>query len=703
MLWVSADPGCGKSVLVKYLVDSILSTTESRTICYFFFKDDFEDQREIASALRCILYQLFMAKPILLSDTILKEFDIKGDNFTDSFSQLWKTFINVAEDENAREIVCLLDALDECEDQGRTQLTQKLCQLYSTERNFNLKFLITSRPYGDIRRGFQPRKIPGLPMIHLSGESDAEMKKISKEIDIFIKAKVQDISAGLMLEPHEQTILLRQLMRVPNRTYLWVHLTLDLIKSATDIEKSGITKATLLLPQTVDEAYDRILSKSHDTAKARKILHIVLAAVRPLTLSEMALAINLRENHRSYSNPDLKFNNRFHEEMRDACGLFVRVIDSKIYLLHQTAKEFLVPNSSVSSSKTIHKDLKWKHSFQQWESHRILTEICIWNLLFTELETNPLEENESIPQYLENHLFLDYSAKNWVIHFRELGIKIQNAMTHSILKICDANSKRCQTWFKVYWTSTNTDFPKKFTTLMIASYFGLSTAVKLLLKTDSVNLDSQDHTYRRSALSWAAGNGFDAIILQLINGVTVGRVLLKLPFRRAKVDLEDRYGRTPLSYAVWNGNVAAVKLLVKAGAQMNTEDEIGGTPLSYAFAYDRREVIELLLKHGNQLNTEQDMAKELLLSAARNGHEPVVRHILEIGKIDVDLRDNDFGRTLLSWAAEEGHEAVVKLLLETGKVDADSKDNNGRTPLSWAAGKRHEAVVNLLKRHAKLS
>ncbi|KAF2176486.1 hypothetical protein K469DRAFT_813352 [Zopfia rhizophila CBS 207.26] len=43
MLWASADPGCRKSVLAKYLVDSVLLTTESRTVCYFFFKNDFED------------------------------------------------------------------------------------------------------------------------------------------------------------------------------------------------------------------------------------------------------------------------------------------------------------------------------------------------------------------------------------------------------------------------------------------------------------------------------------------------------------------------------------------------------------------------------------------------------------------------------------------------------------------------------------
>jgi Cdc6-like AAA superfamily ATPase len=198
MLWVSADPGCGKSVLVKYLVDSILETTESRTTCYFFFKDDFEDQRSAVSALCCILHQLFRQKRILLSEEILEQFEIEEEKLTSSFGELWATLLSAAKDKNAGEIVCVLDAIDECEDYGRSQLVQALCKLYRTESNFNLKFLLTSRPYGGIRRGFQPLELPGLPVIHLSGESDVEMKKISQEIDVFIKARVHDIGARLM-------------------------------------------------------------------------------------------------------------------------------------------------------------------------------------------------------------------------------------------------------------------------------------------------------------------------------------------------------------------------------------------------------------------------------------------------------------------------------------------------------------------------
>jgi hypothetical protein len=240
MLWVSADPGCGKSVLVKYLVDSILPTTESRTTCYFFFKDDFEDQRSAIGALCCILQQLFMQKRILLSEEILEQFEVGEEKFTSSFGDLWTTLLSAAKDKSAGEIVCLLDAIDECEDHGRSQLAQALCKLYGETSNFNLKFLLTSRPYGGIRQGFQPLEIPGLPVIYLSGESDVEMEKISREIDVFIKARVRNIGARLKLRDDEQDLLLRELMSISNRTYLWVHLTLDLIESDVDIEKFGI-------------------------------------------------------------------------------------------------------------------------------------------------------------------------------------------------------------------------------------------------------------------------------------------------------------------------------------------------------------------------------------------------------------------------------------------------------------------------------
>ena len=168
-------------------------------------------------------------------------------------------------------------------------------------------------------------------------------------------ARVQEIRARLKLSRQEHDLLSKKLLYSPHRTYLWVHLTLDLVQSdiAIDIDTTRIHKATSHLPKTVDKAYDRILSKSRNPEEIKKILHIILAAARPLTLSEMALALVLRERHRSNGELELEFGaeDRFRENVRDICGLFVTIIDSRLYLLHQTAKEFLVQNDTTNPPK----------------------------------------------------------------------------------------------------------------------------------------------------------------------------------------------------------------------------------------------------------------------------------------------------------------------------------------------------------------
>src|SRR5712664_2457181 len=238
------------------------------------------------------------------------------------------------------------------------------------------------------------------------------------------------------------------------------------------------------------------------------------------------------------------------------------------------------------------------------------------HLLFAEFEANPLENDAMLSQYNVSHVFLDYSAKHWASHVCESHIEVDDVVTQSMLRLCDTSSKCCLTWFRIYWASTNTDFPKDFTVLMIASYFGLAAVVKHLLGLDSIDINSKDGTYGRSAISWAAGNGFDVVVKLLIKGISRRLKGIKLPFRKkAKVNYVDRYGRTPLVYAVWNGHVAVVKRLLEAGARINVTDDIGGTALSYAVCSGHNEVLTLLFKKGTKTDSEDDTRMALLFSA----------------------------------------------------------------------------------------
>ncbi|EGX47554.1 hypothetical protein AOL_s00083g62 [Orbilia oligospora ATCC 24927] len=509
MLWVSADPGSGKSVLAKYLVD-LFPTTEARTTCYFFFKDDFEGQGSAITALCCILFQLFDAKPALLSKYIVDRFEIADDGFTGSFEELWNAFKMVVKNDTG-EIVCIIDALDECKHGERFQLIEKLRQLYNNKgaSKFNLKLLITSRPIREIRLGFHHTEISAASLIHLNGESEAEIKKISKEIGIFIETKVQNIGEKFGLTTKERDLLLKKLTSVPNRTYLWVYLTLNLIENdasthiTIDTRENRMLEIASRLPKTVDEAYERILSQSYDQVQAKLILQILVAAARPLRLREMWLAMQLAVDSTCTSYRDLKMQDRelmadpkdlkeledrIQNDIRDLCGLFVVVIESAVYLIHQTAKEFLV-TQKMRRSRSSTNNLQWKGSLLLWESHRILFSICMQHLFFEELQNeacvpensgNVVEKkNKLASEYVQKYNFLSYSANNWVSHLKDAQMNLDKATVDRIIP------------------------PVAFDKLMLASYFGIREVVKTLLKEWAYDyeINKRDLTNGRSALS----------------------------------------------------------------------------------------------------------------------------------------------------------------------------------------------------------
>ncbi|KAK6540808.1 hypothetical protein TWF694_008197 [Orbilia ellipsospora] len=700
ILWVSADPGCGKSVLAKYLVDSILMNTESSSTCYFFFKDDFEGQNSVLAALCCILYQLFLAKRALLSASILEQFEIAGEEFTSSFDDLWRALLTAAKDRHAGEIICVLDALDECRSDERKRFMQQLNKLYSTRTrsDFNLKFLLTSRPYRDIVNGFQPLKFQGSSFIHLSGENKEEAEEIAEEIGIFIEARVNDIGVKLGLTFEERNVLLVKCKEIPNRTYLWVHLTLELIEDDINISKNRIIEITSRLPKTLDEAYNKILSKS-DNPDTKKLLHIVVAAARPLTLSEMSLALALEDNHQSYKSLDLPPEKRARKYVRDLCGLFVTIVESRIYLLHQTAKEFLVRNEQ-SLPDRVHQDIPWKHSLQLRDSHRILANICIRQLLLEEIVSWPAPEDMATLGYVKNFVFLDYSAKYWTVHFRESGLDLDGQAVPQVLGLCHPDSKIFWIWFRIYWTSTNADFPRNFTPLMVASYFGLAAVVKHLLGSNDsiVDLNAEDDMYRRTALSWAAGNGYDTVVKQLLSpGLKhFGWRNIWTWFRggSAQVDSMDRYGRTALVYAIWKRNVPVIRLLLQAGARSDSKDDVGGTPFSYALCSGDNEVVQQCFNEGIEPGLVERMRRDLLLTAASRGREDVVRLLLEVSTINPNARNRD-GQTPLYIAAQHGNKEIAALLLENG-ADKEGRDNFNQTPLLVAAEHGNKEIVALL-------
>ena len=66
----------------------------------------------------------------------------------------------------------------------------------------------------------------------------------------------------------------------------------------------------------------------------------------------------------------------------------------------------------------------------------------------------------------------------------------------------------------------------------------------------------------------------------------------------AYVNVRDPDGRTPLTEACWNNNIATVALLLDKGADPNAKKSDGATPISIARSKGHKEIAELLKKAG---------------------------------------------------------------------------------------------------------
>jgi ankyrin repeat protein len=671
-LLVSADPGCGKSVLAKYLIDERLP--RSSTICYFFFKD--KDQDTARQALCALLHQLFSKRPSLIKHAIVK-YGENGQGIMNSTNLLWDILWNAVQDPQVGPVIIVLDALDECAESEFEDLIRNIESQFRDKNSgqSNIKFLLTSRPYEQIVCKFTGM-LESFPNIRIPGEEESDI--INREVNCVIQYRVEQLAKEKRLSDPVKNHLVKRLLGIRHRTYLWVYLVFDyLTKENFKKTTNGVDSILTTLPFSIYDAYERILNKSKKDPMVRRALSIILVATRPLRLCEMNVALNVHGRLRSIYDLDLEEEEDFRSRLRDWCGLFISIHRNKVDFLHQTAREFLL--AQAVSPAAAPSESRWRHSITSQSAHNILAEVCVNYLDFLNNGFIPTDARTESPQNIDTHAFLVYSARNWVAHYQKACIGADAALLPPILRLCSPDSKSRSAWLSNYWGHTSHVWTKSLTSLMISSLFGLEAVVMVLLANGD-ELDSRDHK-GMTPLSSAAANGHDRIVKLLLE-------------KGADFDSRDKDGRTPLSYAAKNGHDHVVKLLLKEGADFDSRNEYGWTPLSYAATNGHETIVKLLLEKGAAFDSSDDVFRTPLSNAARNGHDHVVKLLLKEGA-DFDSRDK-CGWTPLSNAAKNGHDHVVKLLLKEGADFESKEEDDGRTPLSYAAGNGHETIVKLL-------
>ncbi|RAK88850.1 ankyrin, partial [Aspergillus costaricaensis CBS 115574] len=688
LLWVSADPGCGKSVLARYLLDEVLLSSKTSVVCYFFFKEDFENRKSLVDALCCILHQIFEQRPRLLSDRLRSRFESETGHIYQSVWSLWSILCDLAGELPAGQVICVLDAVDECGCDGQSQLAECLTNLYQgTTASSKMKFLVTSRPYSAIQRRFQSLE-NNFPAVHLRGEDNDEVQKIAGEINMVIEHRIEELAERLQLLADERNLLLSELTSVQNRTYLWIDHIMSTLGDILTVTPTSIRAAIRRLPRTLDEAYDQILRRTPNPDRAMKILHIVVAANTPLTMADMATAMAVLDRKSPEDQLEIEPEHRTKRSIREICGLFITVIDSRIYLLHETARDFLVYKEGKSEPIP---DLTWKASLIPHDSECILAKACVGFLHSTDPKM-ALKDHKDLIMKFNRTPFLKYAVKNWSKHVLSSGIEVDPSTHAQILNIIRRGEAFCL-GFNNETASIHQLTPS--TTLMRASWLGLRRTVQTLLQDKDIDLNYSS-THGRSALSLAAEYG-TIDVLELLLKQSWSFPCLFRTTRWIDVNEVDNSGLSPLAHAAYNGNESIVSLLLsKQGIRPDMRAFSGRTPFGYAAGRGHLNIIKMLLATGKVDPDSVDYAGLTpIVYAADAQHEDVVSFLLNTGRVNPNRKDSR-DMTLLSRAAHRGHGSIVRILLDFGVKDLNSRDKYGRTPLLHAALRGHENIVKSL-------
>ncbi|KAF6820888.1 ankyrin repeat-containing protein [Colletotrichum plurivorum] len=611
------------------------------TVCHFFFKDT-EEQKSLKHALSALLHQLFISNHFL-AEACEGTINSQGAMVSSDVTGLWKVFTEATKQDTAHQIICVLDALDECDPADFPTLVRFLRGYSSIQKAFGdakprVKFLATTRGYPEIIDELLDFEST---IVHLSGDSKDEKDQIQKEIELVMDTRLAKLSDKKKLSDERQSLIREALqnsvVQSEQRTYLWVSLLFEVLERNFDDRRSQWQKLISNPPKTVFSAYARLLESVSlvDKNRVRVLLNLIIAAERPLTLQEMNPAIHLRERERNGINSeadlDLMPENNFRKWLIQACGFFVTEYNKKVFFIHQTAKEFLLRDICNNSGDSVEID-EWQNSVTFEQAHQSMAESCIAYLTLNDFASSSFRRQLS--EFLHTHLY--YRSANGG----------EFCLTFSQYKLLDYATS--------HWTR----------------HFQSAQQVE--------GEDTIDVGPKYNELYWSLFDGGDTVtkpwlaISELVQNP-------KGPFHYRLVDA------LILHLAVLHGQYADLELLVNYGVDINGVDIAGLTALHYFVVLEEEkylnmskaeeivEGVKFLVRSGSKYSARK--SGSLLYLAVAEAWESSTPPTIHGSQLDVDHGADDLD--------EAYHRSFIKLLVDHDE-DVNYKNHLGYTPLHLA-------------------
>lgn len=396
LLWISGDPGCGKTTLAAFLIDSLAqqlsSANNNAAVIYFFFDGNIATQGDGSALLFALIHQLLKVNPAGLPPQAEKHLTLTNPQSGLSLHSLCEIFraIVSSPDRKPCRIACVIDALDECETTSMAKTITLLSSLISPSNITTttsppnntswFKLALTSRhthPIADLFRALHPTHL--LPLANHTPHT-------TRDISTFIRFRCLRVQATTGCSDSVRRAVEKRLAARSGTTFLWIHLVLDLLERSTEATPAAFDATLGTVPDRLDGLYERILQRSAAPEALLRVLGVLAASRRALTLEEVDLALAVRAGDGEAWQVQGRRQFDVARRLYAVCGPLIRVVNGVVGFVHQTAVEFLMraPGEEVPRPLGLGGEYRYKGCLDVVGINRCLAEICVVYLILSD-------------------------------------------------------------------------------------------------------------------------------------------------------------------------------------------------------------------------------------------------------------------------------------------------------------------------------
>ncbi|KAK4095827.1 hypothetical protein N658DRAFT_89361 [Parathielavia hyrcaniae] len=721
---IRGSAGSGKSVRASQIASSARASSDSGAVVLsFYFSHGHDGRSSYRDLLLSLLLQLLYSEEALmetpfiqrLAFALLRTITLSNPDLYRLFSAI---LIKLAAEN--RDVICVVDALDECDRESRMQLMGDFKRL-AVPGLTSCRMIVTCRPHADILAHLGPFTEDN--SVHL----DVEMKQTR---NLLMEKKLTG----------DKLARVREVLERENATPLRVKLAASLA-SQDACELADYTSVYNRLLAEIDAPPDWL----------QEVLLCVAFAKRPLTVGELAAAMGVDaagDFRQTLGTIRVASPKRLQEDLERALGALLVIENNLVYLVHGTLRDLIREQPETLFHGIVETSQATPMQVPRRGGQRHPWSSLIWRKCMLTISVSAIRElyDSALAASHWQHPFpfdnlsdplpslVSYAGRFWLRHMTENAAQVITAgesaqIEQDFYRFWDEPAARGW-WLKAFVRRPDLNRPAAAAAASTEGLGHLLVDDTEFRRSAELEADNASELLRamaslglRPIVKSLLGKHADALQRsQLLSGLEAATRLGDAEMTSQFLKAADAAGHDlrldAVNQACLHGHAGLVQGLLSHWAP--EEGALSGS-LAIASEAGHWHIVAELLEGlpGSQRLLEPNQAPALLRTAAREGRDGVVSELLTrwhasnqlkscLGtgatRTDLDIKDKDThkgdGRAedegqpptkpqlaglnqALYLAAEYGSAATVRLLVRSG-ADIESRDRKGFVE-GWAA------------------